>query len=88
MIELRMPGSLEGQRVIQQVGLIALRFPGEHVLSIAVVASDPRAPAEDALDGPVARTLTLGPDWRFDGSPACMAALNEFGEAVLVDDDR
>jgi len=26
--------------------------------------------------------LKLGPAWRTDGSPACMAALSEFGEVL------
>jgi hypothetical protein len=80
MIELRVCAGAEA-RVLDQVKLMALRFPGEHVLKLVV-----EAPKRSRREWPVAtRTLTLGPEWRFDGSPACMAGLGEFGDVELTD---
>lgn len=69
MIELRVPPDLEGTPLITAIALIALRHPGDHELTL--------------LAGQ--RRLTLGPDWRYDGSPVCMAALGEFGAVVRAD---
>jgi hypothetical protein len=68
VIELRMVPGAAAAASLTQVKLIATRFPGEQELTVLVGE----------------RRLGLGPDWRYDGSPACMAALNEFGTAEFV----
>lgn len=80
MIELRVCAGAEA-RVLDQVKLMALRFPGEHVLKIVVEAPKRSLREPMAVSG----TLTLGPEWRFDGSGPCLAALREFGDAELTD---
>lgn len=69
MIVLRIERDSLGVEALEQVKLMAHRFPGEHELLMIV--------------GEAGR-LTLGPTWRFDGSQACLAALNEFGDAELA----
>jgi hypothetical protein len=75
VIEVRMKPGVDAAAGLTQVKLIAARFPGEHELRIRLVAED----GETTI-----RTLTLGPLWMYDGSDACLAALGEFGAAVLL----
>lgn len=82
MIELRVAAGAAAASSLTQVKLIATRFPGEHELAVIVSREQP------VDDGPGEFVLTLGREWLYDGSPACMAALNEFGVAGLVDADR
>lgn len=76
MIELRVSAELEGKRTIERIGALAIANPGEHELTIVVVRGS----------GEIVRTLRFGPEWRYDGSAACLAALGEFGEATLRHD--
>lgn len=55
--------------VIGELRLIALRYPGD--VPLTVLAGD--------------RQLTLGDAWRYDGQPACLAALGEFGTVEQPD---
>lgn len=112
MIELRMAAGHAAAEALLPIKLMATRFPGEHVLSIAVATSGcarcgggrrvvsttvesafVRAAVEEITGRPACecpgawtpdvRRLRLGPEWRYDASPACLAALSEFGEATL-----
>lgn len=83
MIELHVEPGLEAAAALTQVKLAATRFPGEHELVIVVHESS-GAVAGDRATGPEVRRLTLGEPWAYDASPACLAALNEFGRAVVV----
>lgn len=82
MIELHVEPGLEAAAALTQVKLCATRFPGEHELVVVVHEASP-APAERASGREVHR-LTLGEPWAYDASDACLAALNEFGRAVVV----
>lgn len=73
MIELRVPAETNGRLTITRVGETAARYPGSHALQIVAVTRDDRE----------VRRLTLGPEWRCDGGPLCLAALGEFGEVRL-----
>ena len=72
MIVLRLPADTP-DLVIEHVLLAAKRFPGEHALEL-------RIPTRRGM-----RRLTFGPEWRYSGDLACLAALREFG-AVEVSD--
>lgn len=76
MIELRVQPGLDAAAGLMQVKQIAWRFPGVERLTILVPTSDGE------------RRLDLGPFWTYDGSPACIAALSEFGEVVSPHGDR
>ena len=67
MIVLRVDDPLRAASSLAQIKLAATRFPGDHELQL--------------LAG--GRRLTLGPEWRYDASPACLAALSEFGDAEV-----
>lgn len=54
--------------VLTQIKLMALRFPGDHDLRLLVAS----------------KALVLGPEYRYDASPACLAALSEFGVVVNI----
>lgn len=71
VIELKMPGGVDAAASLTQVKLLATRFPGEHELTIMLDTS--RAGT---------RRLRLGPTWKYDASPGCLAALAEFGELI------
>lgn len=64
MIELRVQPGAAAAASLTQIKLIATRFPGVEPLRILVGE----------------RKIDLGPEWRYDGSSACIAALSEFGE--------
>ncbi len=66
MIVLRAERCFEGHFAITAIKAIASRHPGPIDLMVHVGNS----------------RLRLGPAWRTDGSPACMAALAEFGEVL------
>lgn len=87
MIEVRVREGVEGAAALTQIKLAAMRFPGAHRLRVVAVAD--RIDVDPAC-GPRARsiraTLTLGDEWTYDGSPACVAALSDFGEVVVSDD--
>lgn len=68
MIVLRVPGAAPASEVLTQLRLIALRFPGDQPLAVAAAG----------------RRLTLGRDWTVDGTPACLAALGEFGDPEVA----
>lgn len=72
MIELRVQAGLDAAASLARVKMLAWDHPGAHELAVLVCRGDV-----------VARRLVLGPDWRFDGSPECVAALSEFGEVTL-----
>lgn len=78
-----MPPDAE-ENVIAQVKLIALRFPGEHVLRL-IAEPWPPGSIGAGMGIPQPRTLTLGPEWRYDASGPCLAALGEFGAVEHVD---
>lgn len=63
-----MSPGVEGARSLAAIKLIALRHPGEYELTVLVAR----------------RRLKLGPEWRYDGSPVCLAALGEFGAVVRL----
>lgn len=74
MIVLRPHPGQPAAATIEQVKLAAKWFPGRHRLRLIV----PMANGEE-------RRVTLGYDWRYDGSLACLAALGEFGRAEVDD---
>jgi hypothetical protein len=63
--------------MLEKVKLTATRFPGQHSLTLVI-----RTP-EQVLRGEDGRRLTLGGEWLYDGSAACLAALSEFGKAEV-----
>lgn len=67
-IVLRVQGGVTAAGALTQIKLAATRFPGEMRLAIEVCHGEERI-----------TTITLGPEWGYDGSPACLAALGEFG---------
>lgn len=67
-IVLRMPPGQIAAAAIDKIKLTAQRFPGEHALTLFI------GPTE----------LTLGSQWRYDGSAACLVALREFGTPEVV----
>lgn len=67
MIVLTVPGASPAEETVTQLRLLALRFPGREPLTL--VAGD--------------RRLVLGREWRYDASRACLAAMQEFGDAVV-----
>lgn len=74
VIELRLKPGLDAAEGLTHVKLIATRYPGAHELRIRLVDGE----------GETIRTLTLGPLWLYDASPACLASLGEFGEATVL----
>lgn len=82
MIELHVEPGLEAAAALTQVKLCASRFPGTHEL--VIVVHEPTPAPEERASGPEVRRLTLGEPWRYEASPACLAALNEFGRAVVT----
>ncbi len=70
MIVLHVHAGAEAVATLQQVKLAAKRFPGTHRLKLVV-----------AMANGEERRVTLGYEWRYDASPACLAALSEFGRA-------
>ena len=77
MIELRVQPGAAAAASLTTVKLIATRFPGERRLTIVIPGFD--------FSGmkPEERRLTLGPEWKYDASPACVSALSEFGEVTV-----
>jgi hypothetical protein len=75
VIELRVQaGVAAAAESLTVIKLIATRFAGDHELRIVVETP--------TLEGGE-RTLRLGPQWMYDGSPACVAALAEFGQVTF-----
>lgn len=74
MIALHIDAGADAVAVLTQVKLAAKRFPGHHRLKLIV-----------AMANGEERHVTLGREWRYDGSPACLAALSEFGRAGMED---
>lgn len=74
MIVLHVHAGADSFAILQQIKLAARRFPGRHWLKLVV-----------AMANGEERRVTLGRDWRYDGSTACLAALSEFGR-VEVDE--
>lgn len=66
MIILRVDRGPDAGWLLSQIKATITRCPGD--LDVEVRAGNSR--------------LRLGPAWRTDGSPACMAALSEFGEVL------
>lgn len=66
MIVLAVQPGLAAAGGLLQMKLVASRFPGGHGLTVRV--GD--------------RRLTLGREWGYDASPACLAALSEFGRVL------
>jgi hypothetical protein len=62
---------------LTEIKLAAATFPGEHPLTLVV-----RTP-EQLLRGEKGRRLTLGPEWSYEPSAACLAALGEFGRVEI-----
>lgn len=75
MIELHVDAGVEAAQALTQIKLAALRFPGERALTVVVHASYRAEPLR----------MVLGSEWRYDGSPACVSALSEFGRVVTPD---
>jgi len=74
VIVLHVHAGAEATAVLTQVKLAAKRFPGRHRLKLIV-----------AMANGEERRVTLGYPWRYDASPACLAALSEFGRAEVED---
>jgi hypothetical protein len=74
MIVLQIDGGADAEVVLTQVKFAAKRFPGRHRLKLVV-----------AMANGEERRVTFGWDWRYDASPACLAALAEFGRAGVED---
>lgn len=66
MIEMNVDAQ-EGLAIVKSIKALAEQHPGGHDLRLVMLTSVG------------VRRLTLGPDWRYSGEPACMAALAEFG---------
>lgn len=77
--------------VVGAVKDAAERFPGPHDLVIVISVRPAVAMEVDSFTGETRtrplrsgpRRLTLGPEWRCDGTAECVAALGEFGRVVL-----
>lgn len=67
MIELRVDAGLQAASSLAAIKAVAGEHPGGHPLRLLLTTSVGE------------RRLTLGPDWGYDGSAECMAALAEFG---------
>jgi hypothetical protein len=74
VIELRVEPGLNAAQGLARLKGLAVDFPGRHELTVLVE----RAASPEPL------RLTLGDLWLFSGSPECMAALAEFGDARVV----
>lgn len=75
VIELRIPHHAPARATMDGVKRVAEEHPGDHELKLIVEGREfARRPEA---------TLTLGPEWRYDGSEGCVAALSEFGEAFM-----
>lgn len=70
MIALVVEPGLAAARSLTRIKSLAWDHPGEHRLRIVV--------GEQRID--------LGELWTYDGSPACMAALEEFGQVARTPD--
>lgn len=66
MIVLEVQPGLAAAAALTEIKMVATRFPGAHVLHLKA--------------GP--RTLRIGAEWLYDASPACLAALGEFGTVL------
>lgn len=66
MIEMRVDPGLEASVSLLAIKEVAWQHPGGHMLRLLLSTSVGE------------RRLTLGPDWQYDGSDECMAALSEF----------
>lgn len=73
MIALHVTAGADAAATLQQVKLAAKRFPGHHRLKLIV-----------AMANGEERHVTLGYEWRYEPSLACLAALGEFGEVEVV----
>jgi hypothetical protein len=67
---------------LAEIKLTAADFAGEHEIELVVPL--PPAPLGSPAIRPRELTLRLGPVWACDGSPACVAALGEFGSVDIV----
>ena len=74
MIVLHVDGGADAAAALDQIKLAAKRFPGRHRLRLIVRMAN----GEE-------RRVTLGYDWRYEASPACLAAFSEFGRAQVED---
>jgi hypothetical protein len=72
VIELRVEPGIEAARALLAVKMLSWDHGGTHELQM--VAAKP--------SGGELR-LTLGDEWRYSGTPQCLAALAEFGEVAL-----
>jgi hypothetical protein len=75
VIVLHTAAGADAAAALEQIKFAAKRFPGRHRLRLHVRM----ASGEE-------RRVTLGKDWRYDASPACLTALSEFGRAEAVDE--
>lgn len=80
MIELRVPSHAPARGVVNGVQEVAGAHPGDHELRLLV---ESRA-SMNGRQAPSYVTLTLGPEWRYDGSPGCLEALSAWGEASIA----
>lgn len=69
MIVLRLTRGTRPFVPAQTIAQIATRFPGHEPLQILVGE----------------RSLKMGAAWRYDASPACLAALGEYGEVEVAE---
>ena len=72
MIVLHVHGDVPAD-ALNQVRLIARRFPGPHALRLMVATSQAGA------------SLTLGDEWRYSDEGPCLAALGEFGTVEVIE---
>lgn len=94
MIELHVLAGTPAAASLDFIKGEALRHPGEHELVIVAATRVcdgcgliDRAHPSAGCSGfrPRAGRVTLGPQWRYDASPACLAHLAEFGTVRLPD---
>jgi hypothetical protein len=71
-IELHVEPGVAAARGLAQVKFLAWEHPGEHELTVVICGRE-----HD-------RRLKLGGAWLYDASPACLAALGEFGGVRVV----
>jgi hypothetical protein len=73
VIELKVEAGVEAAAALVRVKMVAADHPGDHELEVQVHRGRERV-----------RTLRLGPLWTYSGDAACLAALGEYGDAVVT----
>lgn len=84
MITLYVPADAPARQTMDGVQRVAGEHPGEHRLKLLVPKRRPPEGTRDWQHSHV--TLMLGPEWGYSGTPECLEALAEFGDAAAVAD--